>query len=273
MGSNLPPGYTVAGSLAGLPSTATTLVSQSMVMAASTSAPIGTAPVAISHMNLYRNPFSNGLDGANFGGNMALAFAAAPPVRSPEDRCFDAFYHFFFGGHPFVLPKEVLLSVATDSSSNIGHLIAAMRYIGSLYIDAGPTRARLFDEAIRLAYLPTCPKDGFLVQTLLMLIVGLDGNCEQERARQLLADCERIAVEICLNHRDFAATNGRGNPVFEESWRRTWWDLFVVDGMVAGVHRMTNFLLFDVHADVALPCEEQQYLSGVSVGALTRVAT
>ncbi|EFW99612.1 c6 zinc finger domain containing protein [Grosmannia clavigera kw1407] len=250
---SMPPGYTTASTLAG----------PGMAMVASTPAPLGTAPAAMSHMNLYRNPFSNGLDGANYdvGGNMALSFAA-PPVRSLDDRCFDAFYHFFFGGHPFVLPKGMMMTVVRENTSNMAHLIAAMRYIGSLYIDAGPARARFFDEAIRLAYLSTCPQDGFLVQTLLMLIVGLDGNCEQERARQLLADCERIAVDIKLNHRSFASTNGRGNPVLEESWRRTWWDLFVVDGMVAGVHRMTNFNLFDIPTDVALPCEEEQYLSG-----------
>jgi hypothetical protein len=34
--------------------------------------------------------------------------------------------------------------------------------------------------------------------------------------------------------------------------------------MIAGVHRVTKFLLFDIQADVGLPCEEQQYLSGVS---------
>ncbi|OAA62040.1 c6 zinc finger domain containing protein [Niveomyces insectorum RCEF 264] len=230
---------------------------------AATSTTLSAMPASsMSHMHLYRNPFSNTYNNANVAVGNSLAFAAVPPVPTLADRCLDAFYHYFFNGHPFVLPKDVLLSLAKDSSINISHLLAAMRYVGSLYIDAGPARAMFFDEAIRLAYLPTCPKDGFLVQALVMLIVGLDGSCNQERARELLGDCERIAVEIGLNQRGFAAANGRGNPILEESWRRTWWDLFVVDGMVAGVHRMTNFLLFDVHADVALPCEEQQYLAG-----------
>ena len=140
-----------------------------------------------------------------------------------------------------------------------------MRYIGSLFIDAGPARASYLDEALRLAYLPTTPRDGFLVQAMILLIVGLDGSCENDRARQLLLDAEQLAVEIGLNTRDFAAANGRLNPVLEESWRRTWWDLFVVDGMVAGVHRVTNFLLFDVPGEAALPCEEHQYQSGVSL--------
>lgn len=240
------------GSVVGTPASTAAVAPTSLVPSAAAASPM-------SQLHLYRNPFANGFN------NPSVALAVnVPPVDSVADRCFDAFYHYFFGGHPFVLPKDVLLSLAKDSTSNIGHLLAAMRYVGSLYIDAGPARAMFFDEAIRLASAPTCPKDGFLVQTLIMLIVGLDGSCDQERARQLLGDAEQTAIDIGLHQRGFAAANGRGNPVFEESWRRTWWDLFVVDGMVAGVHRMTNFLLFDVQASVALPCEEHQYLAGVS---------
>ncbi|CAK7199062.1 hypothetical protein SEUCBS139899_001730 [Sporothrix eucalyptigena] len=250
-------GYTTSNAISTLPPGTVAFSGAPISTAAGTPGSLCSTPAAapMSQMHLYRNPF------AGNGNNMVMA-ATMPPVASIADRCFDAFYHYFFSGHPFALPKDIMLSVAKDSTSNVGHLMAAMRYVGSLYIDAGPARAMFFDEAIRLAYLPSCPQDGFLVQTLIMLIVGLDGSCEQERARQLLGDVERIAIDIGLNQRDFAVNNGRGNPIFEESWRRTWWDLFVVDGMVAGVHRVTNFVLFDIRAEVALPCEEQQYLAG-----------
>ena len=255
-------GYTTTDAISStLPAGTITFSGTALSSAVGTPAPLCSTPAApLSQMHLYRNPFA--VNNSNNNNNSMLMAASMPPVASITDRCLDAFYHFFFSGHPFVLPKDILLSLAKDSTVNTEHLLAAMRYIGSLYIDAGPARAMFLDEAIRLAYLPTCPQDGFLVQTLIMLIVGLDGSCEQERARQLLADVERIAIDIGLHRRDFASVNGRGNPIIEESWRRTWWDLFVVDGMVAGVHRVTNFALFDVHADVALPCEEAQYLAG-----------
>ena len=150
---------------------------------------------------------------------------------------------------------------------NLEHLFAAIRWVGSLYIDAGPTRASFFDEAIKLVYSPDVVKDAFLVQAMTIILIGLDGNCEQERAREMLADVESIAVEICLYQRIYATMHGGGNPVVEESLRRTWWDLLVVDGMIAGVHRATNFLLYDIVSDVALPCEEQQYVTGVSLAA------
>ncbi|KAL2122951.1 hypothetical protein VTJ04DRAFT_3406 [Mycothermus thermophilus] len=194
---------------------------------------------------------------------------AAPPVQPPAptlaERCFDAFYHYFHAGHPFVLPRDHFLRLLKDGSAppNIGLVMAAMKYIGSLYVEAaGPAKATYLDEAMRLCYQPGVSRDGFLVQALLLLIIGLDGSCDQPKARELLADVERFAIEMGLHKRDFAALRGRGDPVLEESWRRTWWDLYVVDGMIAGVHRVTKFLLFDIESDVGLPCEEHQYLSG-----------
>ena len=218
-------------------------------------------------MQVYQNPFSSGHEASVFALNTSTLghLQQQPhPVASLEDRCFDAFYHYFHGAHPFILPKNHFLQLLKDGNTNLEHLVAAMKYIGSLFIDAGPCRATLLEQALRLSYLPTTLKDGFLVQALLLLVVGLDGNCQQAKARELLAYCERIALEISLNTRPFAALHGRENPVLEESWRRTWWDLYVCDGMVAGVHMITNFALFDIDANVGLPCEELQYLTGVS---------
>lgn len=217
----------------------------------------------LASLQVFRNPFLT-----TNGASRPMAMATTPSAQQmptlPE-RCFEAFYHFFHAGHPFVLPREQMLRLMNEGKIQLDALVTAMRWIGSLYIDAGPARAIYLDEAIRLCYLPGTPKDGFLIQALLLVIIGLDGSCQQERARELLADCERIALEINLNTRSFAAMHGGGNTVLEESWRRTWWDLYVCDGMIAGVHRVTNFLLFDIAADVALPCEEHQYLTGVSV--------
>jgi hypothetical protein len=220
----------------------------------------------LTNIQLYR-PVGNGhaLNQAMILGqapaHVAGRIPAQVPVPSPSDRCLDAFYHYFHKAHPFVLPKEYLLRLAKEI--NLKHLLTAIRWVGSLYVDVGPLGATFFEEALRLAYDPTVPKDGFLLQTLMLLLIALDGSCQQEKARQLLAEAERLAVQMAINTRPYATVHGRGVPVLEESWRRTWWDLYVVDGMIAGVHRHTNFVLFDLASDVALPCEEHDYLSGV----------
>lgn len=231
---------------------------------ADTASPAGvqflSAAASMNHLQLYRNasPFGNSLD------EVQQQWRPIAPGISIADKCFDSFYYHYHAAHPFVLPKEHLLRHMRETGQKLDHLMAAMKYVGSLFLDAGPARASYLDDALRLCHVPSTPKDAFLVQALLLLVVALDGSCQQDKARDLLGEAERLAVEIGLNTRQFAALHGRGNPILEESWRRTWWDLYVCDGMVAGVHRITTFLLYDVVADVALPCEESEYLSGVS---------
>ncbi|GAB0135817.1 hypothetical protein EsDP_00004141 [Epichloe bromicola] len=186
------------------------------------------------------------------------------PSRSPalalEDKCLESFYYNFHASHPFVLPKPFLLQVSKEPSTQ--PLLSAIRWIGSIFLGIGVReRERLFNEALGLIYHQQRSKHGFLIQAMMLLIVGLDGNCQQEKARAILKDVEAMALELGLHTRDFATNHGRGIPVLEESWRRTWWDLYVIDGMIAGVHRATNFLLFDMAAGAALPCEEEQYLA------------
>ncbi|KAL7906349.1 N-terminal binuclear Zn cluster-containing/DNA binding domain-containing protein [Trichoderma velutinum] len=216
---------------------------------------------AVTQAQLYRSYCSiNGIEPANMVTGTHLPFPAHFPMQTLQERCIDSFYRFFHGSHPFVLPKEHLLRYANENP--IDPLMAVIRWVGSLFIDVGKSRLSLYDDAMRLLDDLTQPQDGFKVQAMMLSIVALDGCCQNEKAAQLLGRTETLALSIGLNKAHFATLNGRNNPVLEESWRRTWWDLFIIDGMVAGVHRMTNFLLYDITPEVSLPCEEHQYLAG-----------
>ncbi|KAJ2966506.1 hypothetical protein NUW58_g10644 [Xylaria curta] len=215
--------------------------------------PFVSTPVANS-LQLFRTPYLNGNHGPMVTLNNQM------PQKSFPEQCIDAFYFYFYPGHPAVLPKTHIMKIAEER--NLEHLLAAMRWVGSLYIENRPARGTFFEETMRLLYAPETPKDGFLVQAMIVTIVGLDGCRENEKAREILADAEQIAIELGMYNRSYATSHGGGNPRLEESWRRTWWDLFIVDGMIAGVHRQTNFLLYDITAHAGLPCEEHEYLSG-----------
>ena len=218
-----------------------------------------------SNMHLYKSYRAvNGIDPSGWIVNQTRSQIPLPvPVVSLEERCFDSFYHYFHASHPFVLPKPFLLHISKEIS--LQPLLAAIRWVGSMFIGAGTMLIeRFLNEAYGLIYDPERPKDGFLIQSMMLLIVGLDGRCQQDEARGILGDVETLALELGLNTREFATTHGRGIPVLEESWRRTWWDLFVIDGMIAGLQRATEFLLFDVPPGAALPCEEYYYLTAVS---------
>lgn len=179
---------------------------------------------------------------------------------SAQDQCVEAFYYYFFASHPFVLPRGAFLWTARNDNLNLSIVMAAMQWIGSLYLHSGSTEQdRLYEKVNTGVTNPGTPRDGFLVQALMLLAIGLDGQGQQDRARQHLLEAQGIALEIQLNVNSFAEMNGRASATLAESWRRTWWELYVVDAMVSGVHRTTNFALFDVVSDVDIPCEEHEY--------------
>lgn len=196
-------------------------------------------------------------------GQEIVTFDQKPPPSGLDlrERCIEAFFYHFYPAHPFVLPRSTFYAFRKEKP--IDHLEACMRYVGSFYVQDAPTVA-LGIEAERAVYHPECRKDGVKVQAMLILAIGLDGYTYQEKALQILVDAQALALELGMNEREYAYVNGGGSEVLSESWRRTWWEMYVVDGMIAGVHQKSSFPMKDVPADVALPCEEREYASGVS---------
>lgn len=181
------------------------------------------------------------------------------------ERCIEAFFYHFYPAHPFILSRTSFYALRKEKP--LEHLEACMRYVGSFYIPQAPSVA-LGVEAERSVYHPDCPKDGFRVQAMLILAIGLDGYTFQEKALQILLDAQDVALDLGMNKRDFALIHGGGSDILSESWRRTWWELYIVDGMIAGVHQKSTFRMKEIAADVALPCEEKEYSSGVSQNIL-----
>lgn len=183
-----------------------------------------------------------------------------------RERCIEAFFYHFYPAHPFILSRTSFYALRKEKP--IEHLEACMRYVGSFYVPQAPSVA-LGLEAERSVYHPDCRKDGFKVQAMLILAIGLDGYTYQEKALQILLDAQDLALDLGMNKRDFAFIHGGGSDILSESWRRTWWELYIVDGMIAGVHQKSTFRMKEIAADVALPCEEKEYSSGVSQNIVT----
>ncbi|EOD43637.1 putative c6 zinc finger domain-containing protein [Neofusicoccum parvum UCRNP2] len=170
-----------------------------------------------------------------------------------------AFFTFFAAAHPFLLPRQYLLDLLRNK--RLPHLELAIQYIGSCYLPQASTQ--MLDEALNHAlFQQNQPRDGSMVQALLLYSIGLKSNDKSSTADEMLSQAIDIALAIGMNDREFSIRNGSGNRVLEESWRRTWWELYVVDGFFAGVSQRTNFRLRDVLTDVPLPCEEVEYESG-----------
>ncbi|KAE8384129.1 hypothetical protein BDV23DRAFT_189521 [Aspergillus alliaceus] len=96
---------------------------------------------------------------------------------------------------------------------------------------------------------------------LLYSIATYRGN-ETKRALDLLDKAIGMALELGLNKQRFALENGNGEVVLEESWRGTWWQIYVTDAHITGSTHTFPFRTSNVEMDVDLPCKEDEYEAG-----------
>ena len=146
-------------------------------------------------------------------------------------------------------------------------------FVGSAYTSAGQSLSRK-QNAIDAPSRPDLSQNGDSIQALLIFAIPTHWCNNFSYARQLLDRAINIAIHIGLFSRDFALANGGGDLVCEESWRRTWWYLYVVDGWFAAVDRNDTFALYNVETSVGLPCGERDDESEISSSwALTQEST
>lgn len=114
-----------------------------------------------------------------------------------------------------------------------------MQYIGSLYAQDFSS-AELREIAFNQLDIPGLPPNGFSILALLLAAIAMHAEDEMERARITLDRAIYMALEIRMNSRTFA--NMERDPVLAESWRRTYWGLYIQDAMFAGTRRAPSFL-------------------------------
>ncbi|KAL7921451.1 hypothetical protein ACQKWADRAFT_321480 [Trichoderma austrokoningii] len=194
---------------------------------------------------------------ASNGGLQPIVFADNDLLIS---RPVDGFYKFFFPSHPFILPRVYLKQQFESNSDFSGQLFLMITFIGSRYIhDPQSTEyKKQAEESFDLALSP----NGFTVQALLLFSLTLEWAGENDGAAATLGRARNMALEIGMHHRNFAYRHGYGEKVLEESWRRTWWELFVADAMFAGIRHLPTFMLWAIETDVDIPCEEELYITG-----------
>ena len=166
-----------------------------------------------------------------------------------NDVLLDLFYKFFFPSHPFVLPQRM-------RSRSPEFLKAVLRFGGSHFVSHGG-RDALKGAAISQITL-SAPDNGFKVQALALLAMISFSRNEQEEGQAYLTQAIDLALWLGLNKADFAVRFGNNDPTMEESWRRTWWDLFIVEGLISCfTGKLDSSRLRSIITDVPLPghCE------------------
>ena len=178
----------------------------------------------------------------------------------PQD-AISAFYHYFFDAHPFCLPRPRLMELLKERRAPLLEL--AVHYVGSSYVPAIPTQT--YREALdRMILSHSYPKDGWSLQGLMLFAIALHANNDVPRSAQIFGLAQALTLELGLHRAEFSLINGHGDPVLEECWRRTWWQMYTVNGMLCAVNPGVQFRLKDIVTDVPVPCENEEYYSGVS---------
>jgi len=174
-------------------------------------------------------------------------------IHELYDPLLEMYYQHFHNAHPFLLPRRYLLA----NRSSLSQLEPLMRYIGAHYDPRWPKDD--YRDAARNGIATRKWRDGSQVQALLLYAIILKADDEQDQAIRTKMEAISIALEIGMHRKEYAIRQGQGSHVREESWRRTWWELYVMDGMLAALSEQVFFRCSQVNTDVPLPCEEQAY--------------
>lgn len=187
------------------------------------------------------------------------------PSHAVTDQLLSLYYEFFHVAHPCVLPRWSLrVRLATESAvSEI--LLPVLLYIGSIFtdtVDSAPL-AKSAAQAITSARIRPGPTSPYYIQALNLYAIVVYWCEDRWKGRELLDEAIREALSVDMHRVKFASQHGQGDPVLEESWRRTWWQIYITDAHIAGSIHSYPTQTGAVQVTTHLPCEEQQYESGV----------
>ncbi|KAF2641278.1 hypothetical protein P280DRAFT_398714 [Massarina eburnea CBS 473.64] len=191
-----------------------------------------------------------GLDGSN---NMAF--------HGSTDRLLEIYYEYFWPAFPFTPPQLYLNTRRLMPNHGMVNVLLVVQWIGSIYAPWTPPEL-YYETAFQALNSPMLPKDPWTVQALMLFAIAEHHWDMRPESRKTTDRAVALALELQMNTKEFAMVYGEGNAVLEESWRRTYMLLSLLDQHLAVVSNVPNFPLRDVPNFVDLPCDDEYYISG-----------
>lgn len=167
----------------------------------------------------------------------------------------ELFYQHFHPAHPFIVPRKMYLETPSAIPEP---LRAVIRHLASHYLPQA-NRASL-GNAAKIIFSNDVPEDGYKVQGLLLYAFVCYARFDQASGANAMDKAIDTALRIGMNRASFAISNGRNNPTLQESWRRTWWTLLIIEGLVTVIGGQPQpFRTYSIPTDVPLPGEDEEY--------------
>ncbi|OJJ05028.1 hypothetical protein ASPVEDRAFT_55065 [Aspergillus versicolor CBS 583.65] len=172
------------------------------------------------------------------------------------------YYSFFHFAHPCVLPQWALKRRLASDGRPLQTLVAVLQYIGSVYAKSVlSTSLKAEAEQAVSALNGNGTFTGFDVQAVLLFSIAIHWANEPEKSMGLLDRAVAMALQLGMQSREYAHTNGENDPLLEECWRRTWWQIYMTDAHIAGSTSSYPFRTSGMEMSVDLPCDEDAYES------------
>jgi hypothetical protein len=182
------------------------------------------------------------------------------PIQSSSDndRLLRLYYENFHNAHPFLVPSS-----SFTSRNYPPYLRRMVDFAGSHYAPSGPN-AQL-RAAVATDMLSMTDNSTFMVQSLLIYSILLFFGGDLDAASKTFEQCTRMAMDLGMHLNDFAAARQLDNPIEAESLRRTWWEIYVTDILMAIPPKTMSLRCSSVPPKVCLPCEEAFYTGRLDI--------
>ncbi|RAK89707.1 fungal-specific transcription factor [Aspergillus costaricaensis CBS 115574] len=162
------------------------------------------------------------------------------------------YYLHFHQAHPFLAPMQVLLESETPT-----FLLDIMEFISLHYLSP-----QLFQDRSESVGLAVQAADLTIekVQAFLLLAIVHHGRQQAPDARSYLGQALQGALDLGLHRRETSDAIRADAPFQAESLRRTWWEIVVIDVLLAAV-QVDGVLQFHMQETptTPLPGELDQY--------------
>ncbi|KAJ5497564.1 hypothetical protein N7463_009551 [Penicillium fimorum] len=163
----------------------------------------------------------------------------------------DIYYNYFHAAHPILPPHRLLNRYIFPV-----YLEQVMKFIGAHFTPAASS------DTYRPTVVAMVQEQNLSVekvQALLLLAIVLHSDNERGEAGVCLAAAVDSAFELGMHQGTFAILASNGDPIRAETLRRTWWELFVIEGLMTALGVQREYRTNQVPLEVSLPCEERIY--------------
>ncbi|KAL2840213.1 hypothetical protein BJY01DRAFT_236831 [Aspergillus pseudoustus] len=185
--------------------------------------------------------------GSSSVGTHDEAFTELPQENEPlPEALLKLYYENFHRAHPILVSEELF-----QQRQYPKFLTAIVALIGGLYSSSfDPTlRARATQQMILLD-----EKSISAVQARLLYSITVCGEGSIDEARVQFTSARDIAIELQMNRHN-SLTTPLGDAELD-SYRRTWWELYIVDGYMTVIWPSLGFVTSALACDVPVPLEQ-----------------